>query len=45
MLAERLSVRTIADRIGRSPSTISRERRQNAATRDGKLEYGAQVAQ
>jgi hypothetical protein len=31
--------------IGRSPSTISRELRRNAATRGGKLEYRAAVAQ
>jgi hypothetical protein len=31
--------------IGRSPSTISRELRRNAATRGGKLEYRASVAQ
>ena len=45
MVAEGLSMRTIADRIGRSPSTISREIRRNAATRSGKLEYRASVAQ
>lgn len=45
MSAEGLSMRTIADRIGRSPSTISREIRRNAATRSGKLEYRASVAQ
>ncbi|MGZ6693914.1 MAG: IS30 family transposase, partial [Solirubrobacteraceae bacterium] len=31
--------------VGRSPSTISRELRRNAATRGGKLEYRASVAQ
>jgi IS30 family transposase len=31
--------------LGRSPSTISRELRRNAATRGGKLEYRATVAQ
>jgi len=31
--------------LGRSPSTISRELRRNAATRSGKLEYRASVAQ
>lgn len=38
-------VREIARRLGRSPSTISRELRRNAATRGGKLEYRASVAQ
>jgi IS30 family transposase len=35
----------IARRIGRSPSTISRELRRNAATRSGGLEYRATTAQ
>src|SRR5215216_2265830 len=35
----------IARRIGRSPSTISRELRRNAATRGGGLEYRATTAQ
>jgi len=38
-------VREIARRIGRSPSSVSRELRRNAATRGGKLEYRASVAQ
>jgi IS30 family transposase len=38
-------VREIARQIDRSPSTISRELRRNAATRGGKLEYRASVAQ
>jgi IS30 family transposase len=38
-------VRAIAHRIGRSPSTISRELRRNAATRGGLLEYRATSAQ
>ncbi|HEY0509726.1 MAG TPA: IS30 family transposase [Blastococcus sp.] len=38
-------VREIARRVGRAPSTISRELRRNAATRGGKLEYRASVAQ
>jgi IS30 family transposase len=38
-------VRSIARQIGRSPSTVSRELRRNAATRCGKLEYRASVAQ
>ena len=45
MRAEGVSMRMIADRIGRSPSTISRELRRNAATRNGKLEYRASTAQ
>ena len=38
-------VREIARDVGRSPSTISRELRRNAATRGGKLDYRASVAQ
>jgi IS30 family transposase len=38
-------VRQIARRLGRSPSTISRELRRNAATRGGRLEYRATTAQ
>jgi IS30 family transposase len=38
-------VREIARRVGRSPSTISRELRRNAATRNGGLEYRATTAQ
>jgi IS30 family transposase len=38
-------VREIARQLGRSPSTISRELRRNAATRDGVLEYRASTAQ
>ena len=38
--AEGKGVREIAREIGRSPSTISRELRRNAATRGGKLEIG-----
>lgn len=38
-------VREIARRIGRHPSTISRELRRNAATRSGQMEYRASVAQ
>jgi len=37
--------RAIARRLGRDPSTISRELRRNAATRSGKTEYRASVAQ
>jgi len=43
--AQGVGVREIAGRVGRSPSTISRELRRNAATRGGKLEYRASVAQ
>lgn len=43
--AEGSSVRAIAAARGRSPSTISRELRRNAATRGGKLHYRASVAQ
>jgi IS30 family transposase len=38
-------VRAIARRLGRSPSTISRELRRNAATRGGYLDYRATTAQ
>ena len=38
-------VREIARAIGRDPGTVSRELRRNAATRGGKLEYRASVAQ
>jgi hypothetical protein len=38
-------VREIAYRLGRNPSTISRELRRNAATRGGRLDYRASVAQ
>jgi Helix-turn-helix domain len=38
-------VREIAALLGRSPSTISRELRRNAATRGGKRGYRASVAQ
>jgi len=43
--AQDIGIREIARRLGRSPSTISRELRRNAATRGGKLEYRASVAQ
>jgi IS30 family transposase len=43
--AEHAGVREIAGRLGRSPSTISRELRRNAATRGGRLEYRATNAQ
>ncbi|WP_405785540.1 IS30 family transposase [Streptomyces sp. NBC_00138] len=38
-------VREIARDVGRDPGTISRELRRNAATRSGKLDYRASVAQ
>jgi IS30 family transposase len=38
-------VRKVARQLGRSPSTISRELRRNAATRGGGLEYRATTAQ
>src|SRR5918999_3484962 len=43
--AERRGVREIARQLGRSPSTISRELRRNAATRSGGFEYRATTAQ
>ena len=43
--AQGVGVREIARRLGRDPSTISRELRRNAATRGGKLDYRASVAQ
>jgi IS30 family transposase len=39
------SVREIAQHLGRSPSTISRELRRNAGTRGGALVYRAVIAQ
>ena len=38
-------VRTIARKLGRSPSTISREVRRNSATRGGSFDYRASTAQ
>lgn len=43
--AQQYGVREIARQLGRSPSTISRELRRNAATRGGTLQYRATVAQ
>jgi IS30 family transposase len=43
--AQGVGVRDIARRLERAPSTVSRELRRNAATRRGKLEYRASVAQ
>lgn len=43
--AKGCGVREIASKLGRSPSTISRELRRNAATRSGNLQYRATTAQ
>lgn len=43
--AQRKGVREIARQIGRDPATVSRELRRNAATRGGRLDYRASVAQ
>lgn len=43
--AQGVGVRETARRLGRDPSTVSRELRRNAATRAGKLDYRASVAQ
>lgn len=43
--AQGVGVRGIARTLGRDPGTISRELRRNVATRGGKLEYRAGVAQ
>ena len=43
--AQGVGVRKIARSLGRAPSTISRELRRNAATRSGKFDYRASVAQ
>ena len=43
--AQGLGVREVARRLGRSPSTVSRELRRNAATRGGNLDYRATTAQ
>nr|GLK41105.1 hypothetical protein GCM10017611_79800 [Rhodococcus wratislaviensis] len=45
MRAEGASMRAIATHLERSPSTVSRELRRNAATRNGKLDYRASTAQ
>jgi hypothetical protein len=44
-LAQGFGVREIGRRLGRAPSTISREMRRNAATRRSGLEYRASTAQ
>jgi hypothetical protein len=43
--AQGAGVREMSRRLGRAPSTISRELRRNSATRGGKLGYRASVAQ
>ncbi len=43
--AEKAGVREIARRLGRAPSTISRELRRNASTRTRRLDYRASTAQ
>ena len=43
--AQKVGVCEMARRLGRSSSTISRERRRNAATRSGGFEYRASTAQ
>jgi IS30 family transposase len=43
--AQHVGVRAIAGRLGRSPSTISRELRRNASTRSYAVEYRATTAQ
>jgi IS30 family transposase len=45
LCAQRCGVREIGRRIGRAPSTVSRELRRNAATRSGGVEYRATTAQ
>lgn len=43
--AQDVGVRKIARRLGRDPSTISRELRRNASTRTCHLDYKASIAQ
>jgi IS30 family transposase len=45
LTARGAGVRETARKLGRSPSTISRELRRNAATRGGRLDYRASTAQ
>src|SRR5213082_975419 len=45
LLARGCGVCEIARKLGRAPSTISRELRRNAATRTGRVEYRASTAQ
>ncbi len=44
-LAKGSGIRSIARKLGRAPSSISREVRRNAATRGGNLDYKASTAQ
>jgi IS30 family transposase len=44
-LAKGTAIRAIARKLARSPSTVSREVRRNAATRGGSLDYRAIAAQ
>ena len=45
LMAQGLGVRAMARELKRDPGTISRELRRNCATRSGKIEYRASVAQ
>ncbi len=45
LTAQEIGRREVARRLERAPSTISRELRRNAATRGGRLDYRASVAQ
>ena len=45
LFAQQIGVREIARRVGRNPSTISRELRRNASTRSAKWDYRASTAQ
>ena len=45
LYAQDAGIREIARRLGRSPSTISRELGRNAATRSGSFTYRATAAQ
>ena len=44
-MARGLGIRAIARKLGRSPSTVSRELRRNGATRGGVFDYRASTAQ
>src|SRR3546814_2032024 len=44
-VAKGTGIRSIARKLGRSPSTISRELKRNAATRSGSFDYRASTAQ
>lgn len=44
LLAQGADVREISRRLGRAPSTVSRELRRKAAARGGRLDYRASVA-